>query len=77
MCELDENIVVDFETGRDCRTRYIQCRTCKQRKCVDDFISKHSKRIYTKSCRACLDASNKYRLRRKECVQEVFLWKGS
>ena len=55
----------------------MQRRACKQIKCVDEFVGKHSKRIYNKARRACLDASNKYRLQGKECVQEVFLLKGS
>ena len=66
MSALDDNIVVEFDNGRDCRTRYMQCKACKQAKCVDEFISKHSKRIYNKACRACLDASKKSRLKRKE-----------
>ena len=66
MSALDDNTVVEFNTGRGCRTRYMQCKACKQIKCVDEFISKHSKRKRNKACRACLDASTKSRLRRKE-----------
>ena len=51
----------------------MQCRTCKQIKSVGEVISKDSERIYNKACRACLDASKKYRLKRKECVQEAFI----
>ena len=59
MSELDDNIVVEFDTGRDCRIRYMQCRACKQIKCVDGFVSKHTKRVYNKACRACLNVSKK------------------
>ena len=58
MCELDDNIVVNFDAGKDYKAQYIQCmqcRICKQLKCVDEFVSKQSKRLYNKSCRACLN----------------------
>ena len=66
MSELDDNIVVEFDVGRDCRVRYMQCRACKQIKCVDEFVSKHSKRVYNTPCRACLDVSRKSRFKGKE-----------
>ena len=52
----------------DCKTQYIQCmqcRICKQLKCVDEFVSKQSKRLYNKSCRACLINNEKSRLKGK------------
>ena len=55
-----------WRTGRDCKSRYMQCNICKQIKCVDEFVSKHSKRIYNKICRACLNNNEKSRLKRKE-----------
>ena len=66
MSELDDNIVVEFDVGRDCRIIYMQCRACKQIKCVDEFVSNHSKRVYNKACRACLDNNEKSRLKGKE-----------
>ena len=66
MRELDDNIVVDFDIAGALKPQYIQCRTCKQIKCVDEFVSKHSKRIYNKICRACLDVGKKSRLKGKE-----------
>ena len=66
MSELDDNIVVDFDVGRVCRVRYMQCKACKQVKYVDEFVSKHSKRIYNKTCRACFNNNEKSRLKGKE-----------
>ena len=66
MSELDDNIFVEFPTGSDCKTQYMQCKACKQVKCVDEFVSKHSKRIYNKTCRACLDHNQKSRFKGKE-----------
>ena len=69
MSALDDNIVVDFDTGRDLKPRYIQskqCKSCKRINCVDEFVSKHSKIIYNKICRACLEVCRKSRLKGKE-----------
>ena len=58
MSVLDNNIMVEFDTGRDCKTQYLQCMQCiicKQIEQSDEFVSTHSKRIYNKSCRVCLD----------------------
>ena len=66
MSAVDDNIAVEFPTGSDCKTQYMQCIICKQVKCVDGFVSKHSKRVYNKTCRACLDVSRKSRLKGKE-----------
>ena len=55
MSELDDNISVEFPTGSDCKTQYMQCKACKQVKCVDEFVSKHYAKVYNKTCRACLD----------------------
>ena len=68
MSALDDNIVVDFDAGRDYKEQYIQCMqciVCKQIKCVDEFVSKQSKRVYNKACRACIEY-NKKRLKKKE-----------
>ena len=59
MSALDDHIVVDFDTGRYLKPQYIQCKSCKQIKCLDEFVSKHSKRIYNKACRGCLDHNKK------------------
>ena len=37
MSQLDDNIVVDFDTGRYLKPQYIQCKSCKQIKCLDEF----------------------------------------
>ena len=44
----------------------MQCKACKQIKCVEEFLSKDTKRIYKKACRTCLDAGKKHRLKGKE-----------
>ena len=62
MSELDNNIVVDFDAGRDYKAQYMQCMQCiicKQLKCVDEFVSKQSKGLYNKSCRACIEYNKK------------------
>ena len=66
MSALDDHIVVDFDTGRYLKPQYIQCKSCKQIKCLDEFVSKHSKRIYNKACRVCLDHNKKSRRKGKE-----------
>ena len=69
MSELDDHIVVEFDTGRDCKAQYmqcIQCIPCKQIKQSDEFVSEHTKGIYNKSCRACLDVDKYSRLKGKE-----------
>ena len=73
MSALDDNIVVDFDAGKDYKAQYIQCMQCimcKQIKCKDEFVSKQSKRLYNKACRACINNNSnnqkKYRLKGKE-----------
>ena len=69
MSKLDNNIVVDFDAGRDYKEQYIQCMQCiicKQIKYVDEFVSKHSKRIYNKACRACIEYNKNSKLKGKE-----------
>ena len=66
MSELDDNISVEFPTGSDCKTQYMQCKACEQVKCVDEFVSKHYMKVYNKTCRACLDHNKKSRLKGKE-----------
>ena len=66
MSALDDNIVVDFDAGSDCKTQYMQWKACNQVKCVDEFVSKHYMRVYSKTCRACLDHNKKSRLKGKE-----------
>ena len=45
---LDDHIVVDFDTGRYLKPQYIQCKSCKQIKCLDEFVSKHSEKYTIK-----------------------------
>ena len=66
MSELDDNIAVEFPTGSDCKTQYMPCIICKQIQHTNEFVSKHSKRIYNKICRACLDHNKNSRFKRKE-----------
>ena len=66
MSALDDNIAVEFPTGSDCKTQYMQCIICKQIKYTDEFVTKHSKRIYNKTCRTCLNNNEESRLKEKE-----------
>ena len=39
MSTLDDDILVEFDTGRDLKPRYMQCIICKQIKPTDEFVS--------------------------------------
>ena len=41
MSALDDNIAVEFPTGSDCKTQYMQCIIGNQIKHTNEFVSKH------------------------------------
>ena len=74
MSVVDNNIIVEFDTGRDCKTQYLQrmqCIICKQIKQSEECISKRSKRIYNKSCRVCLGIEKSLGLKGRNAFRKM------